>query len=234
MSPLPSVATTTGPSSSVAELIGLSGRHAGAVETAAQMAGRTQAQRDSGHGPVVAVDPVWASVLPARGLERGQVCNCTGDAAVSAVLSLVAHATQCGSWLAMVDMERTGLVAAHEHGVALERTLCIDTAGAPWAQVVGAVVDGVDIVVLSSPRCSPADARRITARARAQGTVVIVSGNPGAFVPDTSLRVRTVSWEFDSHAAARTVHVQVAGRRVHGARGAELLLPSRSGAVARA
>ena len=196
------------------------------------MAGRTQAQRDSGHGPVVAVDPAWLTLLPANGLERGQVCNCTGDAALSTVLSLVARATRTGSWLAMVDMERTGLVAAHEHGVALERTLCVDTAGAPWAQVVGAVVDGVDIVAFSAPRCSPTDARRIVARARAQGTVLLVAGNPGAFVPDTSLRVRTVSWEFDSHAAARTVHVQVAGRRAHGARTAELLLPSRSGAVA--
>lgn len=234
MSPLPSVASPTS-SSPVTALIGLAGRHAGSVETAAQLAGRTQAQRESGHGPVVAVDPVWASLLPARGLERGHVCACTGDAAVSAALSLVAHATQSGSWFAMVDMPRVGLVAAHEHGVALERTVCVDTDGvAQWAQVAGAVVDGIDIVAFASPRCSPADARRITARARAQGTVLVVVGNPGAFAPDVSLRAGTVSWEFDTHAAARTVHVQVSGRRVHTTRGAELLLPSRAGAVARA
>ena len=232
MSPLPSVATAAPSSPDVPALIGLAGRHAGAVETAAQLAGRTQAQRDSGHGPVVTVNPVWAPLLPASGLERGRVCACTGDAAVSAALSLVARATQSGSWLAFVDCPRTGLVAAREHGVALERTVCVETAGAPWAQVVGAVVDGVDIVVFSSPRCSPADARRITARARAQGTVVVVTGNPGAFVSDLSLGVRTVSWDFDPHASARTVHVQVSGRRVHDVRTAELLLPSPEGAVA--
>lgn len=178
------------------------------------------------------VDAAWRSLLPDGGLGRGQVCACTGDAAVSTALSLVAHATQSGSWFAMVDMERTGLVAAREHGVALERTLCVDTAGAAWARVAGAIVDGLDIVAFASPRCSAADARRITARARAQGTVLLVTGDPGPFVPDLSLRACTVSWEFDTHAASRSVHVQVSGRRAHGACRADLLLPSRTGAVA--
>jgi hypothetical protein len=70
-----------------------------------------------------------AGVLPEGGLVRGRIVACTGGAAVSAALALVADATRSGAWLAVVGLPWLGVDAARESGIALERIVRIDVEG---------------------------------------------------------------------------------------------------------
>ena len=207
----------------------LAGMRIAGVETGVQFAERMHAHVASGFGPI-AVASQLAPLLPAAGLERGYIYGCTGDAATSLLFGLVAAATTGGSWFAMVNMPSAGLMSAYEHGVALHRTLCVsgDNTSSVMSPVVGALVDGVDLVAVSSPVCSQSEARRIATRVKAQGTVLFVLGNPGAFSLDASFSAQTVDWQFDTHARSRTVEVSASGRRVYAHRSCTVQLPSTS------
>lgn len=206
--------------------------HVEGTETAAALAERMRTRAVSGTG-VVAVHEVLADLFPARGLERGHVYGIRGGASMSLLYAVMSEATRAGSWCALVDLPRAGLVAAEQHGIAMHRLLCaaVDD-GARWAAAVGALVDGIDLVAVSSPRCAPAEARRIAARARAAGTVVFVVGAPGAFEVDATLSVTTHGWEFDAHAVSREVTVECAGRRIRPGRTVRVNLPGRAGRIA--
>lgn len=210
----------------------LTGTHSSGIETGAQFAQRVSARAEAGFGPIP-VAPALTSLLPSSGLERGGVYACAGDAPMSLLFSLVATATSVGSWLAFVDVPRVGLMAAHEYGVALQRVMCVNSGGhtQSYAQVVGALVDGIDLVVVSSPACSSAEARRIVARAKASGSVLIILGKLGQFSPDVVLSSSTTEWHFNTHAASRTMSVQAHGRRVYNQRALTLQLPASNGAV---
>ena len=207
------------------------------VETAADLLAR------AGAHTALPVPAPLAPVLPMRGLERGRVHGVTGDAAASLVYALVAAASAEGAWCAFVDMPHAGLRAAHEHGVALERVVCIDTdRSLSWGRVVGALTDGIDIIVARDPVCTAAEARKVASRVKAQGAVLIIQGavqdSKGAvqsaqsFPLDVLLTARTQSWSFGACALERTVRVTAEGRRIPAARGVTVLLPSASGAVA--
>jgi hypothetical protein len=210
----------------------LTGTHSSGIETGAQFAQRVSARAEAGFGPVP-VAPALASLLPSSGLERGGVYACAGDAPMSLLFSLVATATSVGSWLACVDVPRVGLMAAHEYGVALQRVMCVSTGGhtRSYAQVVGALVDGIDLVVVSSPTCSAAETRRIVARAKASGSVLIILGRAGQFSPDVVLSSSTTEWHFHTHASSRTMSVQAHGRRVYNQRALTVQLPAADGAA---
>lgn len=210
----------------------LTGTHSSGIETGAQFAQRVSARAEAGFGPIP-VAPALASLLPSSGLERGGVYACAGDAPMSLLFSLVATATSVGSWLAFVDVPRVGLMAAHEYGVALQRVMCVNSGGhtQSYAQVVGALVDGIDLVVVSSPACSAAEARRIVARAKASGSVLIILGRAGHFSPDVVLSSSTTEWHFHTHASSRTMSVQAHGRRVYNQRALTVQLPAADGAV---
>lgn len=200
------------------------------IETAADLLARTGAHAAL---PVV---PALSSLFPLGGPERGRVHGIRGDAAVSLVNALVARATQEGAWCALVDMPHAGLRAAHEHGVALQRVVCVETdrSSSSWGRVVGALVEGIDIVVVRDPVCPPAEARRIAARVKAQGAVLLVHGQLSSFPVDAVLTAHTRSWQFGPCAVARTVQVSAEGRRIPGVRRAEVLLPSAAGGAERA
>jgi len=210
----------------------LTGTHSSGIETGAQFAQRVSARAEAGFGPVP-VAPALASLLPSSGLERGGVYACAGDAPMSLLFSLVATATSVGSWLACVDVPRVGLMAAHEYGVALQRVMCVSTGGhtQSYAQVVGALVDGIDLVVVSSPTCSAAETRRIVARAKASGSVLIILGRAGQLSPDVVLSSSTPELHFHTHASSRTMSVQAHGRRVYNQRALTVQLPAADGAA---
>ena len=207
------------------------------VETAADLLAR------AGAHTALPVPAPLAPVLPMRGLERGRVHGVTGDAAASLVYALVAAASAEGAWCAFVDMPHAGLRAAHEHGVALERVVCIDTdRSLSWGRVVGALTDGIDIIVARDPVCTAAEARKVASRVKAQGAVLIIQGvvqsargavqSAQSFPLDVLFTARTQSWSFGACALERTVRVTAEGRRIPAARGVTVLLPSASGAVA--
>jgi hypothetical protein len=197
----------------------------GVVETGAQLAERMRVRAATGFGPL-SVPGAIASLLPTRGLERGAVYRVSGDAQLSMVYALVSVATSTGSWLALVNLAQVGFLSMHESGVALHRTVCVDIGDqSAWANTVGALVDGFDIVAVSTARCSVSDARRIVARAKAQSSVVVIVGDAGAFSVDYDISAVTTEWHFSSHASSRDVLVAVQGRRLHVQRSCRMSFP---------
>lgn len=206
--------------------IALTGVHQYAVHTGAELAERLAQHRGSQYGPLPVVSALSA-LFPTGGLERGHIYGCRGDASLSVLYTLTAHATQIGSWVATVNLYSLGLMSAREHGVALQRLLCVDagTQATTWTSVVGACVDGLDLVVVHAPQCSLHDARRIEARLKAHGSVLIIVGDPGVFSPAVVLSSHTTQWEFSTHASRRDVDVVATGRRIHGRHRCTLSFP---------
>jgi hypothetical protein len=206
--------------------IALSGVHQHGVHTGEELAERLTQHQPSGYGPLP-VGPALSALFPSGGLERGHIYGCRGDASLSVLYALIARATQAGSWVATVNLFSLGLMSAREHGIALQRLLCVDagTQPATWTQVMGACVDGLDVVVAYAPQCSLHDARRIEARLKAHGSVLVIVGDPGVFSPAVVLSSRTTQWEFSTHASRREVDVVATGRRVHDRRQCTLSFP---------
>ena len=137
-------------------------------------------------------------LFPTRSLKRGSVVSVTGS--TSLALALLAAASAEGSWCAAVGMPALGLAAAAELGVALERFPLVPSPGraagaGSWAWVVAALVDACDVVIARPPRrLAGADARRLTARVRERGAVLVVAGQwPEA--AEVQLSVRSSAWE---------------------------------------
>lgn len=200
------------------------------VETGAYFAQRHADRLAVGGGPIEVVPPLQP-LFASGGIERGRVYALHGEAHLSLLFALCSHATTHGSWLAIVNTPHVGFMSAYEYGVALHRVVTVNTPPAHEAQVVGALVDGFDLVALSSPTCSVAQARKIAARVKAQGSALLILGKPGAFEVDTHLSAHTTRWHFTTHALARTVHVCAHGRRTPRQRSCAVELPSSQGRV---
>jgi hypothetical protein len=182
-------------------------------------------------------------LLPGSGLRRGAtvaVRTSTGtDGATSLALALVAEASRAGSWVAAVGLPSLGLVAADELGVALERLVLV---AAPerdaWGGVVAALVDGFDLLLLHAGRTGvrTVDARRLVARARERGAVIVQLGAGWPDGADITLEVTRSRWEGldhgHGHLQARKVRVVGGGRgEASRPRQADLWLPGPDGVV---
>ena len=130
------------------------------------------------------------------GLVRGSVVALDGPAgagATSVALALCAAVTAAGEWAAAVDLEGTlGGEAAAAAGVALERfAVARRVPPARWAAATAVLLDGVSLVVAEVPsRARPDEARRLVARARERGVVLVPLVGPDARWPaDATQRV---------------------------------------------
>lgn len=199
---------------------------------------RPLALRRDDHLPVL---PALTGLLPGEGLRRGSTVAVAGDAgggATSLALALVAAASGAGSWVAAVGLPSLGLVAADELGVALERLVLV---AAPersqWGSVTAALVDGFDCVVVAAHRGVPAGAaRRLVARARERGAVLVTLGAGWPEPAAVQLRVARTRWEGiepgHGHLRARKVRVAVSGRGdAARPRSVDLWLPAATGGV---
>jgi hypothetical protein len=167
---------------------------------------------------VAALTPLF----PEGTLRRGITITVHGDGATSLAFALAAAPMQAGSWAALVDLPDCNLVAAVEAGVALERLACVET-GEQWAPAVAAALGAFDLVIVGCPRrVRAADARRLTARARERGAVVIVlegHGQVAAWPEAPDLRLTAASSRWDGlglghgNLRARTIEVLAEGRR---------------------
>ena len=190
-------------------------------------------------------------------LQRGWVIATGGEGATSLALAVAAGPSAAGSWTAVVGDPGLGLAAAVEAGVMLERLLMVD-APEPRAalEAVAALVGAVDIVLLGSEtRLGAADHRRLAARLRERGSVLIRlaegrghgadvwtdgARSPGRRVggpPNADVRLQVVSSRWcgleDGWGLLRSRHVsvQVQGRGAAGRpRSVDLLLPGPDGA----
>ena len=146
------------------------------------------------------VSPVLADLLP-DGLRRGSTVGVVGPGGRSLAFSLIATATATGSWAAVVGDPDFGLAAAAEAGVALAHLAVVDlsgpTASRQWGAVVAALVGGLDLVLVAPRRQVRAtDARRLAARARERGSVLIRIGDASwPDRPDLELALTGATWE---------------------------------------
>jgi hypothetical protein len=98
---------------------------------------------------------------------------------VTLLLSLLVEPLAQGSWAAVVGMPDLGLEAVSGMGVDLGRFAFVPDPGPSWPGVVAVLLDALDLVVLRPPgHCRPGDARRLAARARERGSVLVVAGGP--------------------------------------------------------
>ncbi len=142
-----------------------------------------------------------AGLLPDGALARGSMLQIVGVGATSLALALVAAASQDGSWSAVIGLPELGLVAAEEHGVALTRLALIEVPR--WrraAELVAAVIDGIDLVLLDARVPLRAiEVRRVTARLREQGAVLLMvePGLPGGSWSQSALTQAAGGWSPD-------------------------------------
>ena len=183
--------------------------------------------------PPLPVTPVLAPLLPDGALRRGASLVVTGS--TSLVLALVARASREGSWVAVVGLPSVGLLAAQQAGVVLDRLALVPRPGPDAPTVLSALLDGVDLVIVGDGAAlADSDRRRLTARARERGTVLLSTTSwPGAHVV---LTAEPVEWTGlgDGHGHLRRHRLVVTrGGRGSAGRGArtEVVLPVRPEAV---
>jgi hypothetical protein len=215
--------------------------HATTRPDLAEIAGRARPVALAGER-LLPVLPPLRPLLPEGGLRRGSVVAVVGS--TSLALALVAAASASGSWCAAVAVGRPSVhpEAAFELGVALERfPLVAALPGSQpggWSWVVGALLDAVDVVAAwPAGGVRGADARRLAARGRERGAVLVVAGAGWTEPVDVRLTVVTSSWEGigsgHGRLLSRRVEVVATGR---GAAARErrrvLWLPAAGGGVA--
>ncbi|MGH8975262.1 MAG: hypothetical protein ACRD0C_18920 [Acidimicrobiia bacterium] len=179
----------------------------------------------------LAVPGPVGDLLPGGGLQRGTVVAVDGPVGcggASLVMALLASATAVGEWAAVLDAGGSfGVLAAAEAGVALERLAVIGAPGVrgvpgealspeQFGSVVATLLDGMTVVAATVPgRLRTGEARRLAARARERGSVLVAAGAwPGEAA--LRLRVQGSSWSGlgrgEGLLGGRTLRVTLAGR----------------------
>ncbi|RJQ79274.1 hypothetical protein D5S17_11180 [Pseudonocardiaceae bacterium YIM PH 21723] len=172
---------------------------------------------DAVRGRLLPVREELATVLPWAGLRSGSTVALPAPGELGAralLLALLTEATTAGSWAAVTGVPGLGLLAAAELGVAVHRLALVPKPGGQTAAVAAALLDGFDLVVIAG-ECLPADQRRLSARARNRGAVLLPMGGwPGA---DVTLRCTGDRWTGVGYGEGRlrTRHLTVTsdGRR---------------------
>lgn len=181
------------------------------------------------------VAEMFADLFPERGLVRGRIIACSGPAATSLALALVAPSVAAGSWLATIDVPTVGLDAASEFGVALERVVAVRTGGdvdqaSRWPDVIAAAADGFELLMTRVPTdVSPAAMRKVATRLRQRDVVMIVLGDPAGLSCDGVIGADSAQWtglgDGHGHLQQRRLVVEASGRRLPGRRHCRLSLP---------
>ncbi|MEO7260131.1 MAG: hypothetical protein ABI047_02525 [Jatrophihabitantaceae bacterium] len=157
--------------------------------------------------PPLPVPDGLRQLLP-DGLRRGSTVAVTSS--VSLLLALLGPPSAAGAWTAMVGMPTISAEAALEAGIELERLAIISPpapgwSGASWTTAVGALLDAVDVVVArpggAGGDCGDSrafgrtggvtdgDARRLTARARSTGGILVLFGQQAASWPAVEIEL---------------------------------------------
>ncbi|MEO0494727.1 MAG: hypothetical protein AAF081_15070 [Actinomycetota bacterium] len=178
-----------------------------------------------------------APLFPEGALRRGSVVGVRGSGATSLAMAVAAGPSASGGWTAVVGDPDLGLAAVGELGVALERLLIVRPEPANWSSALAALVGAVDVVVAAPRhRIREADARRMGARLRERGSVLIHIGNRWPVGADVQLDIAAGEWEGlgDGHGVLRSRRLDIAG----GGRGSasrprrlELLVPGPDGSI---
>lgn len=184
------------------------------------------------------VEPLQA-LLP-TGLVRGTTVA-VGERSLA--LALAAGPAASGTWVAALGLGDLGLVAAAEHGLALDRFVVVADPGDRdrWVAATATLVDAFGLVLLGSPpRLAAGVVRRLTARARDRGAVLVVVADDRRSwpaPPDVHLQVTDPRWDGlgqgHGHLRGRRVVGTATGRgRAAQPRRQDLWLPAPGGGMA--
>jgi hypothetical protein len=175
-------------------------------------------------------------------LVRGSTIACSGGAAVSLALALASAPSWEGAWIGVAGLPELGIRAAADMGVALQRLVMVTGDPQPvgaWADVLAAMIDGFDVVVVGRRvgRLASGAVRRLQARAQSRGVVMLTIGVP-ALRADLRLTADDDQWVGlgNGHGVAcgRRVVVEIGGRRMPRSRRATMWLPDANGGIATA
>ena len=124
---------------------------------------------------VLSVPEPLRPVFPLGGLARGSRLSLRGTGAASIAMHAVAPASREGSWVAVVGVGAWGWAAAARAGWSLERSVfVVEPPASQWGTVMAALVDAVDVVIVDpAHQVTASDARRLAARSRERGAVVV-------------------------------------------------------------
>jgi len=153
---------------------------------------------------------VFETVLPGRGLVRGQSVSISADSscgagALSLASALIARATQIDSWCAVVGVASFGVSGAAQLGVSTDRLALVPLADASsrsqWIAVTSALVDTCDVVITRVPKSTSSShtrqlsdgLRRLQARSRQQESILLTVGQVDQSA-DLRLRVISNKW----------------------------------------
>jgi hypothetical protein len=155
--------------------------------------------------------------LPGGGVRRGAVVSVDGDLGAGATgiaFELAAAATAAGEWAAAVELDASlGGLAAGEAGIELDRFAVVRRVPpARWAAVVAALLEGISVVLAEVPAYARiGDARRLLARARERGAVLVAMG-PWPAEAALRLRATGADWRGLGSGEGELAH---GDRRVH-------------------
>ncbi|MFA7265547.1 MAG: hypothetical protein WC054_04460 [Candidatus Nanopelagicales bacterium] len=126
--------------------------------------------------PGLQLAPELAALIPEGCLRPGSTLEVgAGSGQTSLLLRLIAEPTARGAWAAVIGFDDLNPHAASGSGVALERLAMVANPGGTWLEVVAALLDTVELVVLNlQQECRPTDARRLLARARQRRSILIL------------------------------------------------------------
>lgn len=170
------------------------------------------------------------------GLARGSTVTIEGIGATSMALSLAA-ALSMGRWCVVVGLRELAPIGVLESGIDPARCAFVEVGdGDRVIEVIAALVVAIDVVVVDARLpVRPAEVRRLGARVRERGGVVVVvhpdGGHVGAsWTGDVVMTVRAGTWSGpgrgDGHLRSRSMVVDVTGRgRAARSRRCELSLP---------
>ncbi|CAM3648675.1 hypothetical protein OCAE111667_20140 [Occultella aeris] len=123
---------------------------------------------------VLPVPAALAPLFPYGGIRRGTGVQVAGS--TSLLLRLAAAASCAGVWCAVVALPDVGLAAAAEAGLPLDRMVVVPRPGPDSPSVVGALVDGFDVLVLGDcTALADRDRRLLASRARTRGSVLLTT-----------------------------------------------------------
>lgn len=167
----------------------------------------------------LALGAPWDDLVPDGALRRGSTVSvhaAPGAGGLTLALSLLAGASSAGHWCAVVGVDDPGVLSMHELGVDLRRVIFVPRPRGAWAEAVADLLDGVDLVVLRTPsRAAHGAARRLSARVRERGAVLVVLSEPNAAWPlpvDLSIEILSSHWNAHSRLQARDATIRVSGR----------------------
>lgn len=176
-------------------------------------------------------DPL-APLFPEGGLRPGSSYALPDSA--SLLLALIGAASRDGSWCAVIGMPHLSAEAAEGYGVDPARLALIPRPAERWRQAVATASEVFPLVAVrpSSP-AAPAEAARIDARLRENGSCLLAVGSwPGA---SASLAMAAPEWQGLGRGhgllSSRAVTIQATGRRAPRPRSVRVLLPGASGGV---